>query len=240
MEIDLGKITVRKTNESIKKSPTAVVKNSNSRSHVLAVGLEKGSVVVRGDVGDYVGALNNGAKIVIDGKACRFLGNCMTSGEIISNGAGYGAGSYMCGGTLVLKGDAGDFLGQMNKGGAILVDGSAGKEAGLYMLNGEIIVTKDLGELAGNYLIHGTIYFGGTAKSLGSNAKIDKLSQEDVQKLSTCFKKHGIQADAKKFSKLVPKSLRPFYGEEEGVSKPSKPTGDVKKAPPKKDGGKND
>ena len=180
----------------------------------MAVGIvKKADIHLKGDVGDFVGALNDGAKIKIDGNAGRYVGNNMTAGEIIVNGSaadGVGFGQYN--GNIIVHGDAGDAIGQLNKGGVIVIDGNIGDSSGLYMLSGDIIVTGNAGLFTGDWMIGGTIYVKGSFDA-GTNAESQELEKEDKTKLRDIFQEYNIDADPKDFVKIKPKKLRPFYGE---------------------------
>lgn len=211
------KISTRQVNTGIKNE----IANENNHLTVdvpqildsIAVGLgDSVNIILKGDVGDFVGALNNGATIEIDGNAGRYVGNNMTGGEIIvkgSAGDGVGFGTYE--GTIVVHGDAGNGIGQLNKGGLILIDGDMGNLSGLYMLSGDIIVTGNAGIDTGDWMIGGTIYVGGAYKT-GTNAEIHQLDAEDKSKLKEIFDIYKIDANIDNFTKIEPKKLRPFYG----------------------------
>ncbi len=212
-----GEISTRQINMGIKNE----IANDNNLLKIeipekldsIAVGLKDGvSVTLKGDVGDFVGALTDGARIVIDGNAGRYVGDNMTGGEIIVNGSaddGVGFGTY--GGTIVVHGNAGNGIGQLNKGGLIVIDGDIGNLAGLYMLFGDIIVTGNAGVDTGDWIIGGTIYIGGTYET-GTNAEVRELDTDDKKKLKEIFDTYKIEADISKFIKMEPKKLRPFYG----------------------------
>jgi methylamine---glutamate N-methyltransferase subunit B len=180
--------------------------------HGLAAGLKLGEILVHGDVGDYVGALNAGARILVTGNAGKYAGDNMTGGELVIQGsAGYGVAQYCYGGTLVVHGDAGDFTATMNKGADVLIQGSVGDEAGTYMLKGNLVIVGDGGENFANYLIRGSVFIGGKWKSLGHNTKIDPMTEEDINLLRSLFNKYNIQADPTGFKKIVAASEKPFY-----------------------------
>ena len=196
----------------IKNGAEKIVVENASHIHGLAAGLKNGNVIINGDVGDYTAALNDGATITINGNAGKFLADNMTKGTIIVNGnAGYGAAEYCYGGLVVIRGDAGDFLGALNKGATILVAGNAGNDVGTYMVGGEIIIVGNVGENVGNWFIRGSIFVGGKWQSLGHNCKETPIESEDIRKLEEYFNKYNISADPKKFKKLVPISVKPFY-----------------------------
>jgi glutamate synthase domain-containing protein 3 len=180
--------------------------------HGLLAGLKQGEVVVEGDSGDYLGALNDGAAIRVTGDAGRYLADNMTSGTVIVDGdAGYGAGQYCYGGTIVIRGSAGDFSGVMNRGATIIVEGNVGAEVATYMLAGDLIILGDAGANLGNYLIRGTIYIAGAWSTLGHNTLQNDMSDADRTKLRTLFDQHGVQGDPDSFTKILRLSEKPFY-----------------------------
>ncbi len=180
--------------------------------HGLAAGLKQGEVVIRGNAGDYVGVLNDGATIKVTKNAGKYIADNMTGGEIIVEGStDYGAGQYCYGGTVVVHGDAGDFTATMNKGATVIVGGNVGNEVATYMLAGEVIVVGNAGTNLANYLIRGQIYIGGEWESLGHNVRVDEMMDDDVAKLQALFDTYEINADLTGFKKIVAASERPFY-----------------------------
>lgn len=177
----------------------------------IADGLKSGEITIKGNIGDYTGLLNSGAKIVVEGNTGDFTGDNSWEGEIIVKGnVGYGAGMYSYGGTLVIYGDAGNAVGQLFKGGVLVVKGDVGDLVGLYMVGGEMVVMGNAGRELGDYLIRGAIYLRGECKSLGHNTKYDKLIGEDLSRLNFLLEKYGIEAKANEFKKIVPLSKKPF------------------------------
>lgn len=190
----------------------ALVLENTAHLHGLAAGLHAGDITVRGTCGDYLGVLNDGARITVEGNAGKYLGDNMTRGEIILTGdGGYGVGQYCYGGTILVHGDAGDFCAVMNKGATIIVGGDVGDELATYMLGGDVIVLGRAGKNLGNYLIRGNIYIAGEIESLGHNTRPAEVGEEDIRKLAGYFEKHGISADPKSFLKIEPVSQKPFY-----------------------------
>jgi glutamate synthase domain-containing protein 3 len=202
---------VNKTLKTILNGQPVVVKNAE-HLHGLASGLKSGEVIIRGNAGDYLGVLNNGATIKVTKNAGKYIADNMTLGVVIIDGsADYGAGQYCYGGSIIIYGDAGDFTATMNKGATILVAGDVGDEAGTYMLNGDLIVLGNAGENFSNYMIHGNVYIGGNWRSLGHNTCVEQLTNRDLVKLSSFFEEHGIEADLTNFKKIVAASEKPFY-----------------------------
>ena len=85
-------MTTRTINVEIKKALDENEKNLNIEVtkpfDSVAVGLcWDADITLAGSPGDFAGALNDGAKISIKGNTGRYVGNNMTSGEIIVEGS---------------------------------------------------------------------------------------------------------------------------------------------------------
>lgn len=207
------KIVNSEIRKAISNGVSKIIVENATHIHGLAAGLSHGNIIVNGDVGDYVAALNNGAIITINGNTGKFLADNMTGGIVIVNGnTGYGAAVYCYGGVLVIRGNAADFLGALNKGATILVSGEAGNNVGTYMVGGEIIIVGNVGEKIGDWFIRGNIFIGGEWRSLGHNCREVPMENEDIRRLEEYFNKFNINADPARFKKLIPISIRPFYG----------------------------
>lgn len=206
--------TLREVNSMLRESLNGkpVRLSGAEQIHGLAAGLSHGEVVVEGDAGDYLGALNAGATIGVTGNAGKYAADNMNSGVIVIEGdADYGAAQYCYGGTVVIRGNAGDFTATMNKGATIIVQGNVGDEAGTYMLKGDLIVVGDAGRNFANYLIRGSVFIGGSYESLGHNTRLVEQEDEDIARLKAYFETYGIQADPLRFRKVVAASEKPFY-----------------------------
>jgi len=189
-----------------------VVVTNAGHIHGLAAGLKQGEVVIEGNAGDYLGALNDGAVIKVTKNVGKYVADNMTGGTMVIEGnAGYGAAQYCYGGVVVVLGDAGDFTATMNKGATIIIAGNVGDEVGTYMLKGDLVVVGDAGENFANYLIRGNVYISGEWKNLGHNTQIESLTKEDIKKLQKYMKEYQIDSDPKNFKKIVAASEKPFY-----------------------------
>ncbi len=212
--IDSKDLTLKEVNSQIRDAANNGLKVTVVNAEHLygiASGLQGGELTIEGNANDYIAFLNNGAKIVVEGNTGSFIGDNSQDGEIIVKGnAGYGAGIYSCGGTIVIYGNADNAAGQMFKGGVLIVKGNVGGIVGLYMVGGEIVIVGDAGKELGDYMIRGAIYLRGQCKSLGHNAKYDKLVGEDLSRLNFLLEKYGIEAKADGFKKIVRVSKRPF------------------------------
>ncbi|HSQ01658.1 MAG TPA: GXGXG domain-containing protein [Methanobacterium sp.] len=212
----------REVNRAIKKAATEydriTIKNPNAM-HYLAAGLvDPVELVIEGSAGYFAGTMIHGAKIHIKENAGWFPADNMTEGEVIIDGsAGDGVGQGIYGGTVVVKRDVGSRTGEIMKNGTIIVGGNSGFMSGLFMMGGRIIILGDISDDAGESIIRGTIYVRGSIKSLGKNAKVDELDEDDKMELKELLPKYGFdlgEDEYNTFKKIVPRSNRPFYGKE--------------------------
>lgn len=127
-----------------------VLEGDLSRVHGIGRDMGQGRLLVRGNVGDHLGAFMRGGVIEVEGDAGEF------------------AGAQMSGGTLHIHGNAGDRAGAAYPGrlkgmnrGAILIDGRAGEELGAGMRRGLIAVRGDAGGFTGARMTSGTIFVFG-------------------------------------------------------------------------------
>jgi len=196
--------------EAVANGPVIVQKAAHL--HGLMAGFNSGEVIVRGDSGNYLGVLNDGATIWVEGNAGRYLADNMTRGTVIVVGdTDYGVGAYCYGGTIMVKGNAGDFAAVMNKGATIIIGGDVGDEVATYMLAGDLVIVGNAGKDLGNYLIRGNIYIGGNWESLGHNTLLEEMTEADRTKLRLYFADYDIGADPTNFRKIVRLSEKPFY-----------------------------
>lgn len=132
-----------------------------ARVEGLGSALERGEVVIEGNVGRDVGARMRGGRITVTGNA------------------GWGAGLELAGGVLDIGGSAGPRAGgaplgakRGMTGGEVIVRGSAGPEAGACMRRGLVAIAGDAGEGAGRATLAGTVVvFGATGPAPGQWSK---------------------------------------------------------------------
>jgi len=214
-EIDGKQMGLKAVNIEIKRAVEAgsqVVVRNAGHVHGVASGLKRGVVKVMGAIGDYAGALNDGATITIEGPAGNYVADNMTAGVVVVDGdAGYCAAPYGYGGTTIIRGNAGDFSATLNKGGTVVIGKDAGHDVATYMMAGDVIILGNAGENLANFLIRGAVFVQGTWKSLGHNTKVVEVTDADVERIAPMFKAHGIQADPRRLKKIIPETDKPFY-----------------------------
>jgi glutamate synthase domain-containing protein 3 len=104
------------------------------------------------------------------------------------------------------------------KNGTIIIGGNSGFMSGLFMMGGRIVVLGDISDDAGESIIRGAIYVLGDIKSLGKNAKIEEIDDDDKKELKELLTSYKFELEEEKyntFKKIVPRSKRPFYGGKE-------------------------
>jgi len=223
-EMDGKQMGLRAVNTAMKgaiEAGSQVVVRNVGHVHGVAAGLKKGVVRIKGAVGDYAGALNDGATITIEGTAGNYVADNMTAGVVVVDGdAGYCAAPYGYGGTTIIRGSAGDFSATLNKGGTVVIGKDAGHDVATYMMAGDVVILGNAGENLANYLIRGAVFVQGKWASLGHNTKVVEVTDADAERLAVLFKAHGVQADARKLKKIIPETDKPFYAKSE-AAKPS-------------------
>ncbi|MDI9615727.1 GXGXG domain-containing protein [Methanothermobacter sp.] len=220
--VDAESKTPREVNRAIKglakDHDRIVVKNPNAMHYIGAGLTEDVELIIDGSAGYFAATMIHGPRVKINGNAGWFPADNMTEGEVIIEGsAGDGVGQGIYGGTVVVRKDAGSRTGEIMKNGTIIIGGNSGFMTGLFMMGGRIIILGDLAEDAGESIIRGTIYVGGEIKSLGKNAKVEDITPEEEEELRDVLSEYGFELEDdgyRSFRKIVPRSKRPFYGEE--------------------------
>ncbi|SAK69413.1 Formyltransferase/hydrolase complex Fhc subunit C [Caballeronia fortuita] len=116
----------------------------------IGANMTEGTLVVRGNAGDYAGIKMSGGQLHIQGDAGAF------------------AACEMQGGRVSIDGDAGDFAasalaGDMEgmTGGTLLIRGNAGARLADRMRRGTVLVAGDAGDFAASRLVAGSVCIGG-------------------------------------------------------------------------------
>ena len=118
---------------------------------------------------DRIGWQLAGGRIVVAGPAGDYAGACMSGGEVqVQGNAGVLAACEMAGGLLTIAGDVGDnaasgLPGSMDgmRGGTLIVRGRAGDRFADRMRRGSALVFGDVGDFLASRLVAGTIAIGG-------------------------------------------------------------------------------
>lgn len=150
--------------------------------HNLAVGLTaRIRIEIDGNAGYFIGGLGDGPDISVDGFVGWSVGENLMSGTVrVRGNASECAGASAHGGTVVIDGDASSRAGISLKGGTVLVGGDVGHMSGFMAQAGTMLVGGDAGHALGDSLYETVIYVAGSIASLGSDARIEDLTDDDV------------------------------------------------------------
>lgn len=180
-------------------------------AHSIAVGLNANvHVDIDGHAGYYAAGMNQLASVTVHGNAGPGVAEGMTSGEVRVKGyASVSAGAAAHGGLLVIDGDASLRCGISMKGIDIVVGGSVGDFSAFMGQAGTLVVCGDAGDALGDSLYEAVIYVRGKIASLGADAKIEEMTQDDVERLGSLLNKAGFAHDPKHFKRVS--SARMLY-----------------------------
>jgi len=155
--------------------------------HNLAVGLSSPIAIdIEGNAGYFVGGLGGqrdgtGPDIVVNGFVGWSVGENLMGGSVrVRGSASQSAGASARGGTIVIEGDASLRAGISLKGATLAIGGNAGAMSGFMAQSGVILIGGDAGHGLGDSLYEAVIYVAGSIDSLGSDAVITDMSDEDV------------------------------------------------------------
>src|SRR5579862_6737835 len=168
--------------------------------HNLAVGLPSPvSVTVDGNAGYYLGGLcgtgdGTGPDIVVKGFVGWSVGENLMGGTIRVHGsASQSAGSSARGGKVIVEGDASLRAGISLKGGTLAIAGNAGAMSGFMAQAGTILIGGDAGHGLGDSLYEAVIYVAGTVASLGADAMVQEMTDDDVLEVKRLVERTGFE-----------------------------------------------
>ena len=207
VRIDAKELSATEINRKIKDAAESgdeiTVLNPQAR-HNIAVGvLQPCKIAIEGSVGYYGASLMDGPEVRIDGNAGWALGENLMSGKItVTKDAGASVAASIRGGEIVVGRNAGARAGISMKGGTLLIGGNSGFLTGFMMQKGRIVVCGDVGDAVGDSMYEGEIYVGGEIGSLGTDAKVEPVSEGELIDLWGLLEQHGIE-DKPRFRKIV-------------------------------------
>lgn len=183
--LDCHDVGVTDVNRAIRALPaeSEVVITEPRGAHNIGVALMRHlKLTVEGNTGYYLGGLCDGPNFVVNGSVGWGVGENLMSGSIVVNGnASESAGATAHGGLIVINGDASLRAGISLKGGTIAVAGSVGNMAAFMAQAGTILVGGDAGDSLGDSLYEAVVYVAGNVGSLGADAKVGELTEDDVR-----------------------------------------------------------
>jgi methylamine---glutamate N-methyltransferase subunit B len=194
---ELGTRGVNQALRSLPEGSSAQVVQPRGR-HNLAVGLATPrSIVVDGNAGYFLGGLGgssdgSGPDIVVNGFVGWSVGENLMGGSIrVRGSASQSAGSSARGGHIMIEGDASLRAGISLKGGTLSIAGNAGAMSGFMAQAGTILVGGNAGHGLGDSLYEAVIYVGGTIASLGADAVVEEMSDDDLLAVKRLIEETG-------------------------------------------------
>jgi glutamate synthase domain-containing protein 2 len=205
--IDRARVSVTEANRLLRaygeQGEDVDVLNPDARHH-LGVGLTSDvRVRVQGSAGYFCGGLSDGPRFEIEGNVGWGLADNMLGGSVVVRGnASAIAAVAVRGAEVVVHGNLGSRAGQVMKEGTLCCAGSANFMAGYMMYGGRLIICGDSGELAGQDIHGGAIYVGGTVQSLGQDAMLTDVEDDELRDLLAFLDRYEIPF-AGRFQKVV-------------------------------------
>ena len=145
-----------------------------------------------GNAGYFIGGLCDGPDIAVDGFVGWSVAENLMSGTVrVRGNASECAAARRTAGSSSSKGDASSRAGISLKGGTIVVAGDVGHMSGFMAQAGTLLVGGDAGESLGDSLYEAVIYVGGKIRSLGSDARVEELTAEDVARVTELVRLAG-------------------------------------------------
>jgi methylamine---glutamate N-methyltransferase subunit B len=182
--LDCDEMSTREINDALRglEAGSHVTIVNPSGRHNLAVGLfEHLDIVIDGHAGYFIGGLGAGPDITVNGFVGWSVGENLMSGTVrVRGGASACAGASSHGGTIIVHGSASSRAGISLKGGTVAVGGDVGHMSGFMAQAGTMLIGGDAGNALGDSLYEAVIYVAGEIASLGSDARIEDLTQRDV------------------------------------------------------------
>jgi glutamate synthase domain-containing protein 3 len=211
---DLKRDSVREVNQflhgNLSEVQEVVIENPDG-AHSLAVGVNAPvHVEICGHAGYYAAGMNKEATVRVRGNAGPGVAENMMSGHVeVSGFASGGAGASAHGGLLVIRGDAGLRCGISLKGGDIVVGGDVGSFSAFMAQAGRMVVCGDAGDGLGDSLYEAVIYVRGKVRSLGADARIEPMKDQDHEAVRALLAAAGIAHSSTDFKRVA--SARTLY-----------------------------
>jgi formylmethanofuran dehydrogenase subunit C len=197
--IDCDALSVREVNAMLRALPdgSAVTVRGPRGRHNLAVGLPASvGVTVDGNAGYFLGGLcgtdGTGPEIVVNGFVGWSVGENLMGGTIrVRGSASQSAGASARGGRIIIDGHASLRAGISLKGGTIAIGGDAGAMTGFMAQAGIILIGGNAGHALGDSLYEAVIYVHGTIASLGADAVVEEMNDDDVLAVKRLIEESG-------------------------------------------------
>jgi len=194
---ELGTTAVNRALRTGTTGVPMVVTNPRGR-HNLAVGLSSEAfITIDGNAGYFLGGLGgsaggSGPDITVNGFVGWSVGENLMGGTIrVKGSASQSAGASARGGSIIVEGDASLRAGISLKGGSLVIAGDAGAMTGFMAQAGTILIGGSAGHGLGDSLYEAVIYVGGRIASLGADAVVEEMTDDDVLAVKRLIEESG-------------------------------------------------
>jgi methylamine---glutamate N-methyltransferase subunit B len=196
---DLGTRAVNRALRTLPGDARACLRAPRGR-HNLAVGLPGDvAITIDGNAGYFLGGLcgtkdGSGPDIAVNGFVGWSVGENLMGGTIrVRGSASQSAGASARGGRIFIEGDASLRAGISLKGGTLAVAGDAGAMTGFMAQAGRILIGGNAGHALGDSLYEAVIYVQGSIASLGADAVVDEMTDDDVLIVKRLVEESGFE-----------------------------------------------
>lgn len=153
----------------------------------------KSRVLILGELGEFVGGMNRGGSLTLEGGCGSMLGAFQHSGRaVVERDVGDKAGFHMSGGTITVHGSAGRDAGAGMDGGSLIVRGHVGENVGAGMTGGTVIVMGSAGINPGIGIRGGKIVISGSCPPPGSGASMRSITDSEIEEFSILLEPLGL------------------------------------------------
>lgn len=220
IQFDLARTTVRELNQYLHQElpaesqvggiPQLAVLNPNGQ-HNIAVGVTvPAQIEIQGNAGYFVGGMNKLADIVVHGHAGWSVAENIMSGSLrVKGSASECVAASGHGGLVIIEGDASSRCGISMKGCDIVVGGDVGHMSAFMAQAGSLVICGDAGPNLGDSLYEAVIYVRGAIHSLGTDAREEPLTGQDIEHLAGLLKRSGFGFAPQEFKRVA--SARTLY-----------------------------
>ena len=222
--IDLSAVAVRRANELIREygasGEDVEIANPDARHHI-GVGLTHDITVrVRGSAGYFCAGLTDGPRFEIDSNVGWGVADNMYRGSVVVGGnASAIPGVAIRGAEVVIRGNMGSRAGQVMKAGTLACGGNANFMAGYMLYGGRIVILGNSGERVGEDMTGGAIYVGGEVQSLGTDARLDDMGEDERDEILEFLDRYEMPFRGR-FKKIVNAGERLRYATAEPRTRP--------------------
>jgi glutamate synthase domain-containing protein 3 len=184
LSLSCTELSTREINTRLRGLPEgeSVIITEPRGRHNLAVGLTNAiNITIDGNAGYFTGGLGDGPNVTVNGFVGWGVGENLMSGTVrVLGSASQSAGSSAHGGLIVVEGDASLRAGISLKGGTIAIAGDVGPMCAFMAQAGTILIGGNAGAGLGDSLYEAVIYVAGDITSLGADARIEEMEDDDV------------------------------------------------------------